>query len=162
MEIVIFILSVILFIFVLAVEYKKRFNITRIRGSIIEALNYFCIFLSLIVSYIIMSNLKEIGQFITLSLVSLTSLVNDYIYFPLIFAMIIFFLIAFAVYIVLRVILVCLVRFVIGPSLNKIHHSQERRTEKSKQRLGMLLNIPRALFYACLFFVILNVVVYVA
>lgn len=106
-----------------------------------------------------MSNFKEIGQFITLSLVDLTSLVNDYRYFPIIFAMVIFFLIAFAVYIVLRVILAFLVRIVISPSLNRIHHSQERRSEKSKQRLGMILNIPRALFYMCLLFVILNVAV---
>lgn len=159
MEIGICILSVILFIFVLVAEYRKKFNIIRIRGSIIEAFNYLCIFLSLLASYIIMSNFKEIGQFITLSLVDLTSLVNDYRYFPIIFAMVIFFLIAFAVYIVLRVILAFLVRIVISPSLNRIHHSQERRSEKSKQRLGMILNIPRALFYMCLLFVILNVAV---
>lgn len=159
MKIGICVLSVVLFIFVLAVEYRKKFNITRIRGSIIEAFNYLCIFLSLLISYIIMSNFKEIGQFITLSLVDLTSLVNDYRYFPIIFAMVIFFLIAFAVYIILRIILAFLVRFIIGPILNKIHRSEDRRTEKSKRRLGMILNIPRALFYMCLLFVILNVAV---
>ncbi len=159
MEIVICILSVVLFIGVLFLEYRKKLNIGKARKSIIESCNYLCIFLSLIASYIIMSNVKEVGQLITLSLVDLISFINDYRYFPIIFAMLVFFLIALVIYIILRIILAFLIKLILSPILTKIHNSQDMRTEKSKKRLGMILNIPRAFFYMCLLFIILNVAV---
>lgn len=159
MEVFICVVSVILFIAVLILEYRKKFNISRIRKSIIESCNYLCIFLSLALAYIAMSHIKDIGQFITLSLVDLIGFINDYRYFPIIFAMLIFFLMAFVIYIILRIILAFLVKFILSPILTKIHNSQDKRTEKSKKRLGMFLNIPRAFFYMCLLFVILNVAV---
>lgn len=159
MELIMGIVSVILFIFILAIEYRRKFNVTRIRGSIIEAGNYLCIFLSLLISYMLMIHVKAFGQTITLTLVKLINIIDDYSYFPIIFAMIMLFVIAVVVYIVLRIIFALLIRVILNPYIRKINKTQETKTEKEKRRLGMFLSIPRALFYMCLLFVVLNVAV---
>ncbi|MDO4534189.1 MAG: hypothetical protein Q4B63_00085 [Clostridium perfringens] len=159
MELIICVLSVILFIVILFMEYHRKFNITRIRRSIIEAGNYLCIFLSLVLSYTAMTHIKEFGQVISLCLVSLIDLVNDYTYFPTIFAMIVFFLIAIVIYIILRIILALLVKLILNPILRRINNSQVNKPEKSKRLTGVFLSLPRAAFYMCLIFLILNITV---
>lgn len=159
MELIIGVLSVILFIIILFMEYHKKFNIIRIRRSIIEAGNYLCIFLSLVLSYMGMMHVKEIGQLISLALVSLIDLVNDYTYFPIIFAMVIFIVMALVIYIILRIILALLIKLILNPLLRRINNSQGNKTEKSRRVTGMFLSLPRAAFYMCLVFVILNVAI---
>lgn len=159
MELMMGIASVVLFIFVLIIEYNKKFNLVRIRRSIIEAGNYFCIFLSLLISYILMIHVKEIGQTITLVLVKLIDVIDNYSYFAIILGMIILFVLAVIIYIVLRIILALLIKFILNPFIRKINKTQETKTDRQKRRLGMFLSIPRALFYMCLLFVVLNVAV---
>lgn len=159
MELIIGTLSVILFIIILFMEYHRKFNITRIRKSIIEAGNYLCIFLSLILSYMAMIHVKEIGQLISLALVSLIDLVDDYTYFPIIFAMVVFIVLALVIYIIFRIIFALLIKLVLNPLLKRINNSQVNKTEKSKKITGMFLSLPRAAFYMCLVFLILNVTI---
>ncbi len=159
MELIICALSVILFIVILFMEYHKKFNITRIRRSIIEAGNYLCIFLSLILSYITMTHVKELGQLMTLALVGLIDLVNDYMYFPIVFAMVVFIVIALVIYIILRIILALLVKLILNPYLRRINNFQVNKTEKSQRLTGVFLSLPRAAFYMCLIFLILSVTV---